>query len=279
MVIFYAPKLGNEEYEWEDGAAGWCGDPATGRNPRFAVADGATEGFGSARWAQQLVAGWLGFDGPDGPDGPDRHDRYGERAAAPPTLHPDELRRWFALAQARWSADSQVPGASDLARLKLARVGSFATLLACELSGLAGPAPRWDGVALGDTVLFQVRGEHLVTQFPMLAAEDFGVNPDGVSTVPDRLAASVGRLARHGGRLEVGDRLYLATDAFAQWMVAAGRRDPRALWPALAALDHPGSFRALLAERRGRGEMANDDVTLLRVDLVPARATHLVVCL
>jgi len=277
MVIFYAPKLGNAEHEWEDGAAGWCGDPATGRNPRFAVADGATEGFGSARWAQQLVAGWLGVDGPDGPD------PYGERSAPPPApppaLHPDELLRWLARAQARWSADSQVAGASDLARLKLARVGSFATVLACELSDLAGPAPRWDGVALGDTVLFHVRGERLVTQFPPIAAEDFGVNPDGVSTVPDRLAASVGRLAHHSGPLELDDRLYLATDAFAQWMVAADRRDPRALWPALAALDHPGTFRALLARRRDRGEMTNDDVTLLRVDLVPARPTHLVVCL
>ena len=60
-VIYYAPKYGNDESEWEDGAAGFPADGA-GHGPRFAVADGATQGFGSARWAQQLVAGFVGAD-------------------------------------------------------------------------------------------------------------------------------------------------------------------------------------------------------------------------
>ncbi|MGH3931191.1 MAG: hypothetical protein ACRDTF_14575 [Pseudonocardiaceae bacterium] len=262
MVVFYAPKQGNDEREWEDGAAGSCGD--AGRNPRFAVADGATEGFGSARWAEQLVAGFVGPDQENG-------------AAEPPTLRPDALHRWLELMQARWHQDPRVAGATDLERLKLARVGSFATLLGCELSGLDGPRARWDAVALGDTVLFHVRNQQ-VQQFPQIAAEEFGFNPDGVPTKPETLAGMVERLAVAGGDLAVGDRLYLATDALAQWMVAADARDRRSLWTRLATLDHPVTFRKLVADHRRAGEMKNDDVTLMRVHLVATPPAYLVVC-
>lgn len=265
MVVFYAPKQGNDEREWEDGAAGSCGDPSTGRNPRFAVADGATEGFGSARWAEQLVAGFVG---------PDQGNGGGE----PPALRPDALHRWLEFMQTRWHQDPRAEGATDLERLKLARVGSFATLLGCELSGLDGPQARWDAVALGDTVLFHVRNQQ-VQQFPRIAAEEFGFNPDGVPTRPEALAGMIKRLAVSGGDLAAGDRLYLATDALAQWMVAVDTRDRRSLWTTLATLDHPATFRQLVADRRCAGEMKNDDVTLMRVHLVATRPAYLVVCL
>jgi hypothetical protein len=274
MVVFYAAKLGNDEREWEDAAAGFLGDPHTGRNPRFAVADGATEGFGSARWAHQLAAGFVGlgrFDQPGNGAGP------AGRADAP-ALRPEELRGWLAGAQARWHGDPRMAEAGDLARLKAARVGSFATVLGCELTGLAGPEPHWEAVALGDTVLFHVRGHQLLTWFPRIEAEDFGVNPEGVSTKPERLASAVSRLATDRGSLAVGDRLYLASDALAQWMVRADRRDPWSLWDALAGQVHPAEFR-MLAERRRTGEMTNDDVTLLRVELAAAAPSELVVCL
>jgi len=265
MVVFYAPKQGNDEREWEDGAAGSCGDPSTGRNPRFAVADGATEAFGSARWAEQLVAGFVGLGQPDD-------------CAEPPGLRRDAVHGWLELMQARWHQDPRAAGATDLERLKLARVGSFATLLGCELSGLDGPQPRWDAVALGDTVLFHVRNHDLVTQFPRIAAEEFGVNPDGVPTKPGGLSGAVDRLADDGGQLAAGDRLYLATDALAQWMVVAHQRGPRSLWNALATLDHPAKFRNLVADRRRADEMKNDDVTLMRVHLLATQPAHLVVC-
>lgn len=266
MVVFYAPKQGNDEREWEDGAAGCCGDPRTGRNPRFAVADGATHGFGSARWAERLAAGFIGSDQGDG-------------GAEPPALRPDVLHRWLARMQSRWQQDPRLAGATDLERLKFARVGSFATLLGCELSGLDGPQPRWDAVALGDTVLFHVRNLREVQQFPQIGAEEFGVNPDGVPTKPEALAGMVERLVSCRGDLTVGDRLYLATDALAQWMVAVDARDRRSLWTMLAALDHPAMFRKLVADRRRAGEMKNDDVTLMRVHLVATAPAYLVVCL
>ncbi len=259
-VIYYAPKHGNAEAEWEDGGAAAPG--SAGRGPRFAVADGATQGFGSARWAQQLVAGFVGAN----------------HAVGPPDLAPTTLLGWFAAMQSRWRQDPRLAGASELEKIKLEQVGSFATFLGCELDDGDG-RPRWTAIALGDTVLFHVRGGRLVAQFPRMSAADFGVNPDGVSTRPEALHAQLGRLLVGAGELAGGDVLYVATDALAHWMVEQNRHDPGALWPALASLSHPDSFRRLVADRRAGGELDNDDVTLLRAQLVASRPAYLVVCL
>jgi hypothetical protein len=252
-VVYYAPKHGNAEAEWEDGGAF---SPGSGRGPRLAVADGATSGFGSARWAQQLVAGFVGADGPA------------------PAVAPAALGGWFETMRTRWREDPVLAGASDLERLKLARVGSFATFLGCEI--VDGPRPRWTAVALGDTVLFHVRGGEPVGQFPPLAAADFGYNPDGVSTKPETLGSVVDRLLVAEGELADGDVLYLATDALAQWLVT--QRGP-AVWSVLNALSHPDTFRRLVADRRAAGELGNDDVTLLRAQVAVAAPAYLVVCL
>ncbi|GAB2960294.1 hypothetical protein [Saccharothrix stipae] len=259
-VVFYAAKHGNAEAEWEDGAAAAPAD-GNGRGPRFAVADGATQGFGSARWAQQLVAGFVGDQG------------------AAPDLTATALHDWASAVQTRWRDDPRLAGATDLQRLKQATVGSFATFLGCELLDLAGPRPRWSAVALGDAVLFHVRAHRVVAQFPRIAPDAFGSNPDGLPTDAAGLAAMIGRAAFAGGDLADGDLLYLATDAFAQWVAAADLRDRRALWSTLAGLDHPERFRELVAGRRAAREMVNDDVTLMRVRLDRAPAAHLVVCL
>ncbi|TQM78391.1 protein phosphatase 2C-like protein [Saccharothrix saharensis] len=260
QVVFYAPKHGNAEAEWEDGAAAAPADGA-GRGPRFAVADGATQGFGSARWAQQLVAGFVGDQG------------------AAPDLTAAALRRWASDMQARWHDDPRLAGATDLQRLKQATVGSFATFLGCELHDLAGRRPRWTAVALGDAVLFHVRGHRVVAQFPPIAPDGFGSNPDGLPTGSAALDDMVDRAVFANGDLADGDLLYLATDAFAQWVAAADLRDGPALWTALARLDHPEAFRELVRGRRAAREMVNDDVTLVRVRFTRAPATHLVVCL
>jgi hypothetical protein len=259
-VIYYAPKRGNAEAEWEDGGATSPG--IAGRGPRLAVADGATQGFGSARWAQQLVAGFVGAD----------------RAVTAPDLAANTLLGWFAAMQSRWHRDPRLAAATDLERIKAEQVGSFATFLGCELDD-AGGGPRWTAIALGDTVLFHVRAGSLVAQFPRLSAADFGVNPDGVSTRPESLHAELGRVLVCEGALADGDVLYVATDALAHWMVEQDRRDPAGLWPALAGLSHPDSFRRLVADRRAGGELGNDDVTLLRAQVVVSQPAYLVVCL
>jgi len=255
MIAFHEPKAGSTEAEWEDGAGF---DPGTGRLARCVVVDGATEAYDAIRWVGLLVEGFLGVDDP----------------AGAPALTDRGMDGWFALLQDRWLAAAPASFANIFEERKFRADGSFATLLGCELD--LGPRPRWSAVALGDTVLFHVRGGRLVAQFPPLV--EFGLNPDGVFTRPaerDRMRAA---LAYADGPLAVEDRLYLATDALAEWMVRAGAADPVRLWRLLGGLDHPAQFRHLVTDRRRAGELKNDDVTLLRVEIAAAPPEVLAVC-
>jgi hypothetical protein len=81
------------------------------------------------------------------------------------------------------------------------------------------------------------------------------------------------------GDLRVGDVLFLATDALAHWMVQRDEQDPHRLWTALSVLDHDYLFAQLVSQARAAQEMKNDDVTLLRVQVIAAPAEFLVVCL
>jgi hypothetical protein len=125
--------------------------------------------------------------------------------------------------------------------------------------------------------MFHVRGGHVLAQLPALTACDFGLNPDGVSTQPSQRERMSQGLRFGDGRLQVGDLLFLATDAVAACLigdVAAGRD----CWTELAVVEHPREFRRWVAQRRHNGGMKNDDVTLLRAEITPAAPEVLVVC-
>jgi len=73
------------------------------------------------------------------------------------------------------------------------------------------------------------------------------------------------------GDWRIGDRFYLMTDALAHWWLAEHEAG-RAPW---AALDRPGgrgrrrSFPDWVDDRRRRRHLRNDDVTLLRIEIMP----------
>ncbi len=261
-VVFHLPKAGSTAEEWEDGAGHDPGDPAAGRNARCIVVDGATEAYDSIRWVGQLVDSFLGIDCANGA----------------PELTDGGMDQWFGLMQQQWVQNAPVEFGSIFEERKFREDGSFATLLGCEIAGLDGRRPRWTAVALGDTVLFHVRGSRVLKQFPALSPEDFGLNPDGVFTQPSQRERMRARLAHADGALAVGDRLFVATDAFAEWMVRSDRLDAARLWPMLDRLDHPVLFRRLVAEHRQTGDMKNDDVTLLRLSITEFGPDLLGVC-
>src|SRR5208282_991134 len=168
MVTFSEPKAGNAPEEWQDGAAGGVFGDGSG-TARFIVVDGATQAYDPLRWVDQLVTSFV---------------------SGSPALEPAAMRAWFADMQDQWTADVRAFD-SIIEERKFAEVGSFATLLGFEISGLDGPEPYWRAVALGDTALFHVRAGRLIATFPPLRPEDFGTRPDGVHT----LRSSLDRMA------------------------------------------------------------------------------------
>jgi hypothetical protein len=259
VVAFSLEKAGSSPEEWEDGVRWDVGDPTRGRWPRFVVADGATEAFDSIRWVNELVGSFIAPDG------------------AAPALDVPSMQRWFETVQHAWVA--RAPAFANVFEERKFAEGSYATFLGCELVGTDGPTPCWHAVALGDTVLFHVRQSSQLVQFPPIDAGEFGLDPDGVHTNPAALPRMVNRLLFAAHDIRPGDLLFLATDALAEWIVRARRRDERRVWRFLADIRHPDAFTRFVERHRAAREMKNDDVTLLRVLITDSDPEHVVVCL
>jgi hypothetical protein len=267
MVTFSEPKAGYEAKEWQDGACGGViSDP---RGPvsraRFIVLDGASTAYDPVRWVDQLVTSFIPAPG----------------APVGPRLEPASMRAWFAQMQDRWAKAG--PQSNDAIDEQMWRdVGSMATLLAFEIVGLDGPEPYWQGVALGDTVLFHVRDNRLVASFPPLGPDDFGTNPDGVRTRKDSLDMMVERLLVGGGVLADGDLIFAATDAMAHWLVRAILREEQKVWHTMAGLAHPDVFARFVTDQRKEIDAAkrlkNDDVTLMRLRITADQPSFLLAC-
>jgi|HubBroStandDraft_2_1064218.scaffolds.fasta_scaffold205132_2 hypothetical protein len=267
VVTFSEPKAGNLPVEWQDGAGGGVVGDGTG-TARFIVLDGATQAYDPLRWVDQLVTSFVSPGGDD-------------PGAGGPRLEPSAMRAWFAAMQDQWTADVRAFD-SIIEERKFTEVGSFATLLGFELSGLDGPEPFWRAVALGDTVLFHVRAGRLITTFPPMGPEDFGTLPDGVHTLRSSLDRMTSRLLVGGGILAADDFLFVATDAMAHWILRAVGREEKRVWDTLGGLAHPDVFARFVEDQRREQDsakrMKNDDVTLMRLRMLAGQPAFLLAC-
>jgi hypothetical protein len=180
------PKAGHQSSENEDAIA------ADAERMRFALADGATEGWQSGGWARHLAA-----------------------ACVARTPSPADFTDWLAAARKEWKpppADTKPAWYTEVKQEE----GSFATLLGLEFrrtSDRRGLA--WKAVAVGDSCLFVVRGDRFETSFPLSAVAEFGQRPALVPSAP-RPCPKPEWLA---GRVELGDLFLLATDAVARHLL------------------------------------------------------------
>jgi hypothetical protein len=226
------PKHGHTADEYEDACAV---DPAA---RRFAVADGASESAFAGLWARLLVEGLV--------------------AARRPRVLPS----WLDGARRHWSAEVmglELPWYAEMKRQE----GAFAALLGVGVRPpTAKRAGRWRAVAVGDSCLFRVRKGRDVRAFPVKQSSDFGNEPRLIGSWPGGALEP----SYAAGSLLPGDRLFLMTDALAQWFLHDHERGGRP-WEAIAPLlsaDRPEEdFAARVEELRGRDGLRDDDVTLL----------------
>ncbi len=196
---------------------------------RFAVSDGASDGFASDRWASLLA---------------NAYSESGEDFF----LHLPELRQ-------RWQAEATRDPLPWYAQARLER-GAAATLLGIEVS----EDNTWKAVAVGDSNLFQVRGNELITAFPLTRADDFS----GMPLLLQTRAGNPPPCQIQSGTWETGDDIFLATDALAAWFLAETERGA-APWKWLRVLADTGNFDHFLEEQRGLKRLRNDDTTLLHL--------------
>ena len=246
---FSAPKAGNSLEEYEDAA--WPAGSVSTTTDKFrsAAADGATASSYSGLWARMLVQAYrMGdFDMYPLPGSLSGLQQQWRDATGNKPLP------WYA--EERWAA------------------GAFAALVGLTLlDGREGTSGTWNGLAVGDTCLFQIRAEELITAFPLTSSEQFDSSPLLISTnassnqqLPNAVKAIV-------GEWHCGDTFYLMSDALACWFLRRWelKADPLEL---LRQVGNADEFTAFVGRERndsheGRPWLKNDDVTWVRCSLV-----------
>ncbi|HVS38194.1 MAG TPA: protein phosphatase 2C domain-containing protein [Gemmataceae bacterium] len=238
-TVLTLPKHGCSDDEYEDA---WAVDPVRGR---FAVADGASESSFAGRWAQLLTEAFLTAD------------------------RSNEMAEWLEEPRRRWSAevmDLELPWYAETKREQ----GAYAALLGVSVRRPSAHRPgKWRATAIGDSCLIRVRQGGRLQSFPMHKSTDFGNQPRLLGS----RGAPVPKPDRASGALRPGDRLFLATDALAQWFLHSheqGGRPGDAAASVLSAADADAAFADWIAGLRQGGGLRNDDVTLLLVECGPA---------
>jgi protein phosphatase 2C-like protein len=232
----HAPKRGNSPQEYED--AFWPSRAAErrGRIVRCAVADGATEASFSGRWAEMLT-----------------------RAYARGELADEQLTETLGRLQSLWSKEISGKSLPWYAEEKV-RQGAFSSLL-----GLTLGEDGWSALAIGDSCLFQVRDDELVTAFPLMHSSQFGSTPLLLSSNPHRNTRLADHLACAGGGALIGDRFLLMTDAVACWFLASAESGERP-WRTVPS---SRSFAPWLERLRTDRAIRNDDTTIVSAEILP----------
>lgn len=224
-----------------------CADAVSVRatTRRFALADGATEAYDSARWARLLTRAWTATPVTAGEDVAEALTHLGQ------VLY----RSWFRRPLS-WYAEEK------------ARQGSFSTLLGFQFCGTSG----WYAVAVGDSCLFQERAGGLRAAFPLHDPDEFGHRPALVPSLPRRHPSWARGVRVTTGSALPGDVFWLMSDAIASWYLGTWARRQglrRELHCAMLAPDDRTFSRLVTRERRA-ARLRDDDVAVLRVEVQEA---------
>jgi hypothetical protein len=242
--LLWLPKAGNTVDEYEDAWAISPDDDPSSGHFACAVTDGATETSFAGLWARLLA------------------EAYCAGGTTPAALFAA-----LPAAQAAWReavAAIPLPWYAE----EKARQGAFAALVGLSLvadPGVGGG--RWTALASGDSCLMQLRGDALLTAFPIASAAEFNSRPTLLSSEPASNAGLTDTLGSVGGEWLPGDRFYLLTDAAACWFLASyeAGEQPWSVLDTLAEPDDAPAFPAWVAGLRASRAIRNDDLTLLCV--------------
>jgi hypothetical protein len=241
---FLLPKEGCSTFECEDAVA----ENTTAQ--RFAIADGATEGFDSRRWARLLVRRWIQIDPP---------------AITAEDFQPlaCDIGLWL---HERWKRKT-LPWYAE----EKAKSGSFAAFLGIQFFSQQDQL-SWKAIALGDCCLVHQRGAKVCATFPISDSESFGSNPVLLPSLGSLQGRAFAELKTLEGTAEAGDEFLLLSDAIAAWFLrkTAGSEDERGELRALLSRRECGGLEQLIRRSRHRGTMRNDDVVALRIAAVRA---------
>lgn len=252
---FIQPKEGEPLRRCQDF---YAADPAHGV---FAVADGVSTAFLPRPWASIIARAAVRTPSALRTEAAFRS--WLDEAAA--HWRDWVVDRWLPAIQRQQAERGEIPAKYGE---MIADKGSQTTLILCEV------LPERDGAqvmltSIGDAVGLHARrakdGWELLDAFPVDDPDHFGVQPP---TLPTRTEPALqARAWRECGRrtlvARLGDRILLATDTMAEWLL----RNPATRLAQVLALTSAEEFELLIERERQRGLMQDDDMTVLIIPI------------
>jgi hypothetical protein len=234
---FWLPKSGSTDAEYEDASA------VAKDKSRFAVADGATETSFSGVWAKQLVRAFTD-----------------KRLSIP--IVTEELKPL----QSKWQQIVHRHPLPWYAEEK-AYDGAFAAFIGlefCDWHSETGTKKIWRASAAGDSCLIQVRDDEIAEAFPLANSASFNDRPNLLCSAINGNGTC--EVISKSGSLVTEDIFFLMTDAIACWFFKQYEQGNKP-WNLLKTQDG-ASFEKFVSNLRSEKQMKNDDVTLVRVDVI-----------
>lgn len=244
---FWIQKEGNEEKEYED--AYYAPKRVVldkDQKILFAVADGATESVFSNIWANILVKAYV-------------------RGQLSPLSFGDDIPPL----QEKWN---YILGKMELPwhAIEKLKQGTHSSLLGLKIF-FSFEHPNWglcEALALGDSCLFQVRGNQVIKSHPISKSTEFNDTPSLVSTSKAHNNLFIERRRITKKLWRKSDYFYLMTDAMALWFMHQNEmgNNPHMLLQELMYSDRK-HFIEFITELRQKRLIKNDDVTLICIHM------------
>jgi hypothetical protein len=214
----------------------------------FAVADGATEAYGSRYWSRLLVKSWIRF------------------TIDPTTKAFLELSRCLGeRAHQRWNAKRHAWYAEE----KL-RSGSFAAFIGLKFEE-NNSSVTWRGLSIGDCCLIQCRADRVITSVPLSDPSAFGYHPILLPSLYSKQSSVTEHIQVHDGTAEINDVFLLMSDAAACWFLKAKQADSSLAgdFERLLSMGLTNDLDIFVDDRRIAAEMKDDDISAIYVRIGP----------
>ncbi len=220
---------------------------------RYAVADGVSRSFLPAQWAEILVTGFVG-----------QQSDFSK---------PVEFVNWLLACSNEWGVGAeqwihearQTPLNEDW-ESKLLEEGAQATFVGCWLTTNGGSNTIAHVLAVGDANFFLFRPQTVSSlwqccvAYPWEKPEDFSAITDTLSTLSRRIQRVTELVKFAKFVTQPGDRIVLATDALAHWMLTPAGQ---AYWNEMLQITVTSQFGELVQRERQRRALEVDDTTML----------------
>jgi hypothetical protein len=123
---------------------------------------------------------------------------------------------------------------------------------------------KFSALAIGDSCLFLVRNDELITKFPLNSSADFDNSPLLISSESNRnlnLHEKIAYLENQS--IITGDQIFLMTDALASWFFQEHEKGEKP-WEIIGEnVGEKYGFTDWIEQLRENKQMRNDDVTLM----------------